>query len=210
MTAADGRASLIDHPADHPIDPRGHDVREGRVASAGRGAPPKLDPAAFRKAGPGAFISSWKNVAWLLVALAALSYGWRVTQVDFVGLVVNLPKAERIATGLLRPDVLAQETEQTSVATGLQVGAAGSERSTAAVGSGTLNVTPGAVQPGGQLTVAVAGVQPDSDVSFFLVNPAGTAQPIRRNEKADQSGNASVTFALPAARRRWPRSAPER
>ena len=162
------------------------------------GGIPKPDPAAFRKAGPGAFITSWKNLLAIIVAVAALSYGWRVTQVDFVNLIVNLPKAERIVTGLLKPDIVAQATEQTSVSTPLQVGTAGGVPSTATVGTGTLSVTPGAVEPGGQLTVAVNGVQPNSEVTFWLVDPAGNARPIRRNEPASAEGNASVTFNLPA------------
>ena len=58
------------------------------------GAPPRTpDPAVFRRAvGPGAFITSWRNFLFIIIGLAALAYGWRVTQVDFVSLVVNLPK----------------------------------------------------------------------------------------------------------------------
>jgi len=168
------------------------------MTTAGRTGLPKTDPIAFRKAGPGAFISSWKNLFWVLVAVVALTYGWRVTQVDFVNLVVNLPRAERIVSGLLRPDILAQATEQTTVTTPLPIGAAaGAEPSSAAVGSGRLVVTPGAVTPAAPLTVAVNGVEPDSEVTFWLVDPSNNARPIRRNERTDTQGNASVTFTLP-------------
>ena len=44
-------------------------------------APPRLpDPSLYRRAGPGAFITSWRNFLFLIIGLAALAYGWRVTR----------------------------------------------------------------------------------------------------------------------------------
>ena len=80
------------------------------------------DAAQSRPAGPGAGIRSWKNFIWILVAVAALAYGWKVTQVDFVSLVVNLPKAERIFTGLIQPDVVAPVNETASASAPLCTG----------------------------------------------------------------------------------------
>ena len=160
-----------------------------RTAGASQGAP---DPAAFRRAvGPGAFITSWRNFLFIIVGLAALAYGWRVTQVDFVSLVVNLPKSERIFTGLLQPDVVARVTETSSVQAPLQVGgvAAGQPSTSGIPGGGTLTVSPSPVQPGAQLTITVNGARVDSDLNLLLVDNLGTARPIRRNEKTDAGGN---------------------
>jgi phosphonate transport system permease protein len=158
-----------------------------------------MDSLAYRKAGPGAFITSWRNFLWILVMVAALSYGWKVTQVDFVGLIVNLPKAERIFTGLLQPDVVARVTESMSASAPLVVGAAGGQPATASVGGGTLTVSPGSITPGQQLTIALSGVRPDSDLTLLLVDNTGTPRPIRRNEKTDASGSYSLTFPVPAS-----------
>jgi phosphonate transport system permease protein len=164
-------------------------------------APPRApDPAALRRAvGPGAFITSWRNFLFIIVGLAALAYGWRVTQVDFVSLVVNLPKAERIFTGLLHPDVVTRVTETSTVQAPLQVGGVGAgQPSTSEIpGGGTLTVSPSPVQPGGSLTITVSGARPESDLNLLLVDGTGVQRPIRRNEKTDAGGNYTLTFTLP-------------
>src|SRR5215212_4580641 len=121
-----------------------------------------VGPAGYRKVGPAAFLTSWRNVLFIIIGLAALAYGWRVTQVDFVSLVVNLPKSERIFTGLLQPDVMTRVVEATSIQAPLQVGGvAAGQPSTASPPGGMLTVSPSPVQPGAQLTIAVSGAQPD-------------------------------------------------
>src|SRR5436190_13757561 len=102
------------------------------------GMPPDL----YRRAGPGAFITSWKNFLAIIIVLAALAYGWKVTQVDFVALVVNLPKSERIFTGLLQPDVVTRVNETSSPQVALQVGGveAGQPSTAEIPGGGTLTV----------------------------------------------------------------------
>jgi phosphonate transport system permease protein len=165
------------------------------------GASPRApDPATLRRAvGPGAFITSWRNFLFIIIGLAALAYGWRVTQVDFVSLVVNLPKSERIFTGLMQPDVVARVTETSTVQAPLQVGgvAAGQPSTSDIPGGGTLMVSPSPVQPGAQLSIAVSGARANSDLTLLLVDTQGTARPIRRNEKTDAGGNYALTFALP-------------
>lgn len=159
------------------------------------------DPAAFRKAGPGAFITSWKNFLAIIIMLAALAYGWKVTQVDFVSLVVNLPKSERIFTGLMQPDVIARIYEMGSVQAPLQVGGldAVGQSKTDIPGGGSLTVSPSPVQPGQQLTVTVTGAAANSDLNLLLVDSVGTARPIRRGEKTDASGNYTLTFPVTPA-----------
>jgi len=157
------------------------------------------EPITIRRAGPGAFITSWRNFIFIIIALAALAYGWRVTQVDFVSLVVNLPKSQRIFTGLLQPDVVTQVTEVASGQAPLQVGgvAAGQPSTAPLPGGGTLTVSPSPVQPGKDLTIGVTGARPNSDLTLNLVDAQGTARPIRRGEKTDEAGGYSLTFALP-------------
>jgi phosphonate transport system permease protein len=170
-------------------------------------APPRLpDPSLYRRAGPGAFITSWRNFLFLIIALAALAYGWRVTQVDFVSLVVNLPKSERIFTSLLQPDIWVLTLADAP----LQVGTASDQPSTARVGDWTLTVTPGGVTAGQQVTIALSGVRPDTQLNLYLVDSRGTTTPIRINRPTDQSegrepvksdaaGNYSLTFSMPAS-----------
>lgn len=171
------------------------------VTQAAGQASRKPNPVDFRKAGPGAFITSWKNFLFIIIAVAALAYGWKVTQVDFVALVVNLPKSERIFIGLMQPDVIARVYETGAFQAPLQVGgveAAGQSR-TEIAGGGALVVSPSPVQPGQQLTITVTGAAANSDLNLLLVDSVGTARPIRRNEKTDASGGYTLSFALPPA-----------
>jgi phosphonate transport system permease protein len=112
-----------------------------------------------------------------------------------VSLVVNLPKSQRIFAGLLQPDIFAPTTADAP----LEVGEAGTQPSTASVAGGTLTVTPGAIEPGQQLTIALSGLRPNTDLSLFLVDSGGGSRPIRRNEKTDASGSYTLTFAMPAS-----------
>lgn len=165
-------------------------------------AAPTVQPGAVpprRAAGPGAFLTSWKNFLGLLILVAALAYGWKVTQVDFVSLVVNLPKAERIFTGLIQPDVVARVNSTESASAPLQVGAADTTPSTAPAAGGTLTVSPGAVEVGQPLTISLSGTRPDGDLTLSLVDAQGNARPIRRGEKLDASGNYSLTFPIPGS-----------
>jgi len=159
----------------------------------------RMDAAQSRSADPGAGIRSWKNFIWILVAVAALAYGWKVTQVDFVSLVVNLPKAERIFTGLVQPDVVAPVNETASASAPLQVGTSGGAPTTASVAGGVLTVSPGSLRTGEQLTISLAGTRPNSDLSIQLVDAQGNARPIRRGEKTDAGGNYTLTFPVPAS-----------
>src|SRR6476619_7430100 len=87
---------------------------ETASANAAPADQPPSSPIQPRVVGPGAFRTSWKNFLGILLVVAALGYGWKVTQVDFVSLVVNMPKAERIFTGLVQPDVVAPVNETAS------------------------------------------------------------------------------------------------
>src|SRR5215207_7975349 len=142
------------------------DVAQTSSQTAAHGMPPDL----YRRAGPGAFITSWRNVVYIIITLAALAYGWRVTQVDFVSLVVNLPKSERIFTGLMQPDVVTRVNETSSPQAPLQVGGttAGQPSTTEIPGGGTLTVSPSPVQPGESLTISVSGARPNSDLTLLL------------------------------------------
>lgn len=169
------------------------------VQTSGQAASREIPSDLYRRAGPGAFLTSWRNFLFILIAVAALAYGWRVTQVDFVSLVVNLPKSERIFTGLMQPDVVTRVTETSAPQAPLQVGGVGAgQPSTAEIpGGGTLTVSPSPIQPGMPLTIAVSGARPDSDLNLLLVDATAAARPIRRNEKTDASGNYTLTFTLP-------------
>jgi phosphonate transport system permease protein len=155
------------------------------------------DPAAFRKAGPGALISSWRTILVLVVALAAYAYGWRITEINFPALIFNLPRAERIVVGLLQPDIVAQQTESVSAEVPLRVGDVPAASGTASVAGGTLSVTPIAIRPGDELTIALDGARPNSDLRLSLVDASGNARPIRTGERTDAGGDFSLTFTMP-------------
>jgi phosphonate transport system permease protein len=176
-------------------------MAQSDVARPAGASASQMPASAYRRAGPGAFITSWRNFRAIIIVRAALAYGWRVTQVDFVSLVVNLPKSERIFTGLLQPDVVSRVTETSSVQSPLQVGGveAGQPSTSEIPGGGTLVVSPSPIQPGQQLTIDVTGARANSDLTLLLVDDTGASRPIRRNEKTDAGGNYTLTFALPAS-----------
>jgi len=162
----------------------------------------KPDPAAFRKAGPGAIVASWRSLLFLAIAIAAYAYGWQITQIDFPALVLNLPKAQRIVVGLLQPDVIAEETESISASAPLRIGDAASVAtgaSSSSIGAGTLTVTPGAIRAGDEVTLTLSGVRPDSDLRLSLVDTTtGNSRPIR-NDKTGSSGSFNLTFSMPSS-----------
>jgi phosphonate transport system permease protein len=174
-------------------------MAQSDVARPSSASASQTPDSAYRRAGPGAFITSWRNFLFIIIGLAALGYGWRVTQVDFVALVVNLPKSERIFTGLMQPDVVSRVTETSTVQSLLQVGGveAGQPSTASVPGGGTLAVSPSPIQPGQPLTIDVTGARPNSDLTLLLVDGTNNARPIRRNEKTDAGGNYTLTFALP-------------
>ena len=160
----------------------------------------KPDPAAFRKAGPAAFVASWRSLLFLAVAVVVYAYGWRITEIDFGSLIVNLPKAERIVVGLLQPDVIVQETATVSAAAPLRIGGPASGPATAPIGDGTLTVTPGTIQPGEEVTISLSGVRPGSELRLLLVESGtGNARPIRSGERTDAGGAFALTFAMPSS-----------
>ncbi|MFN8524473.1 MAG: phosphonate ABC transporter, permease protein PhnE [Chloroflexota bacterium] len=157
-------------------------------------------PIQFRKVGPIAAISSWRTIVVLIVAAAAYAYGWKITEINFPALVLGLPKAERIFSGLLKPDVFEQATELVRADSPLKIGAAGGAPVVSNItGGGTLTVTPGSIRPGDEVTVAVAGARAGADLTLLLVDATGDTRPIRRSEKLDGSGAFSLTFAMPAS-----------
>ncbi len=153
--------------------------------------------ATYRRAGPTGFLASWRTILFLLVALAAYAYGWRITQIDFPTLLFNLPKAERIVVGLLQPDVIAQDTESAFGEVPLRIGDGPAMPTTAPLAGGTLTVTPGAIRPGEPLTIVITGARPNSDLRLSLVDASGDARPIRTGEKTDDSGSFPLTFSMP-------------
>jgi phosphonate transport system permease protein len=153
----------------------------------------------YRKVGLTAILGSWRMMLASVLAVAALAYGWRITEINFPSLVLNLPKAERIFVGLLQPDIIAPVTDTTAAETPFAIGAANPTPSTVPIGGGRLTVTPGGIQPGGEVTVALNGVRPGASVLLSLVDSSGNARPIRRDEKTDPTGNFSLTFNMPPA-----------
>ncbi len=58
-------------------------------------------------------------------------------------------------------------------------------------------MTPGAIRPGEQVTIAISGARPISDLRLSLVDASGDARPIRTGEKTDSDGSFSLTFSMP-------------
>lgn len=75
---------------------------------AGRVASPALPPIELRKPTP--FWASWRFLLGAIVVAAAYVYGWQLTDIRFVELVTNFPKAQHIVAQLIQPDILKPAT----------------------------------------------------------------------------------------------------
>jgi phosphonate transport system permease protein len=135
--------------------------------------------------------------AVLLVVVLALIYaiGWRITNIDFLTLVLGLPKAERIVAGLLQPDVVAETTQSIASETPIRVGP-GSVQVAPPSDGAQVTVSPNPVVPGQELTIAGSGFRPSTSGRLVLVDSLNRPRPIQQIE-TDANGSFGMSFVLP-------------
>ena len=135
--------------------------------------------------------------AVVLVVVLALIYaiGWRITNIDFLTLVLGLPKAERIIAGLLQPDVAAETTQSISRDTPLRIGQGSAIVASPPEGA-QVTVSPNPVVPGQELTIQGAGFRPSTSGRLFLVDSLDRPRPIQQIA-TDGSGAFAISFVLP-------------
>lgn len=146
------------------------------------------------------FRFSARSILLILVLLLVYAIGWRITNIDFVTLLVGLPKSERIVTGLMQPDVIAERTQSIVHNAPLRIGDGSVIISSPPADGTTLLVTPNPVIPGQELTIAGQGYRPETNGRLYLVDSLDRARPIQ-SISTDAAGAFSMSFVLPELQR---------
>ncbi|MFN0071773.1 MAG: phosphonate ABC transporter, permease protein PhnE [Chloroflexota bacterium] len=146
------------------------------------------------------FHLSVRTFAILIVLAIVYSIGWRITNIDVITLLTGIPKAERIVTGLLQPDIVAESTQSITRDTSLRIGEGSVIIASASDGGGRLMVSPNPVVPGQELTISGTEFRPSTNGRLFLVDTLDRARPIQ-SVSTDGSGAFSMSFVLPEVQR---------
>jgi phosphonate transport system permease protein len=134
----------------------------------------------------------------LLVAVAVLTLGWRVTDIN-VGKLANAQNAGPILRALVLPDVVARDVTQLELRLPFVVGAVSSPAATATSNTGQrLTVMPGAAQPGDSVELAGSGFEPEAEAQLRLDFGTGRSVLLSRIP-ADQRGNFDVEITWPSS-----------
>jgi phosphonate transport system permease protein len=130
------------------------------------------------------------------VVLALIyAIGWRITNIDFLTLVLGLPKAERIVAGLLQPDVAAETTQSITRETPLRIGQGSVVVAPPADGP-QVTISPNPVVPGQELTITGSGFRASTNGRLFLVDSLDRPRPIQQIT-TDGGGAFAMSFVLP-------------
>lgn len=158
----------------------------------------RAEPKTFQKAPVVA--ASWRTMAFTILALVALAYGWKVTRIDLYQLAAGLPNMRHIAVGLLQPDLATQATEISSLALPVQIGPG--QDGVATSPDGRLQLAPATVQPGEDFTISGSDLQPNTPARLYLVDETGYARLIYGRDdalKTGPDGTFRLTFELPGS-----------
>lgn len=142
------------------------------------------------------FGGSLRTIVILLALLAAYVYGWQVTKIDFYQLAVGLPNMRHIVEGLVQPDLFIRGAEIARLETPLRVGAGSQAASVATGPSGSsLIVTPGAIEPGEQITFEGTGFPANVEGRLLLALPDRTRR--ITDIQTDSQGRFRDSFVWP-------------
>ena len=109
------------------------------------------------------FRPSARAVLVVVVLILVYSIGWRVTNIDFLTLVTGVPKAERIVSGLMQPDVAAETTQSITRDTPLRIGEGSVVGDAAPPDGAQVRLPPNPIVPGQELTISGSGFRPSTN-----------------------------------------------
>ncbi|OGO47413.1 MAG: phosphonate ABC transporter, permease protein PhnE [Chloroflexi bacterium RBG_16_64_43] len=143
----------------------------------------------------------WRATKWivLLVLLAAAySLSWRVTQPDFLKLIVAAPKAKQIIGDFLHPDIIEREAEISLIEIPFPI-PCGSTEVEAAPAPVRLRVEPACAEPRGIFRVSGSDLGPGSTVVMRWLLPSGGTLPIEQYPVDEEGAFSAEIQARPIA-----------
>ena len=143
---------------------------------------------------------SWRFLLGALIIVLAYTYGWRLTGIDMVTLVRNLPKAEHIVAQLFQPDVFERDVTVVSdrislVIPGESVNAEPPVRSPKP--GPQLNLSNRVVKQGDTVELSGSGWPTNATATLFW--DTGQNQTALSQFQTDSQGSFSVPVVIPNA-----------
>jgi phosphonate transport system permease protein len=144
-----------------------------------------------------------------VVVLAVYAYAWRATKIDLYQLAMGLPNMQHIVAGLVQPDLIVREFQLVPVEAPLRVGPgpkipSQSPHDKPVLGPGGtsipapyLEVVPGSVEPGEQITFEGSGLPPNAEGKLLLAHATTRARLIT-TIRTDADGHFAESFVWPA------------
>jgi len=142
------------------------------------------------------FRPSARAVLAAVLLVLIYSIGWRVTNIDFLALVTGIPKAERIVSGLMQPDVAAETTQSITRDTPLRIGEGSVVGDAVPPDGAQVQTSPNPIVPGQELTISGSGFRPSTNGRLFLVDSLDRPRPIQQIT-TDANGAFATSFVLP-------------
>jgi phosphonate transport system permease protein len=134
----------------------------------------------------------------LVVLGAAFSLSWRVTQPNFLKLIVAAPKAKQIISDFLHPDIIEREAEISLIEIPFPI-PCGSAAVEAPPPPADLQVEPGCAEPRGTFRVSGSNLGPGSTVVMRWLLPSGGTLPIEQYPVDSQGAFSAEIQARPIA-----------
>ncbi len=110
---------------------------------------------------------------FLLLALAAYVYGYRVTEINPVKLLTSLPKSQKILSDLIHPDVFTHETRDAIFDVAFPVPCGSVAPAPPSSSGPQITTSVQCASPGDKITLQGQGLEPNSDVKIQWLLPTG-------------------------------------
>ncbi len=150
------------------------------------------------------FIARTRFLVIALLVILVYSYGWQVTKIDLGELVRDFHLVKPLVSELLRPDLITQDVESTTVEAPFQLAGSFAPEPPKPSSSNTdvpqiiLSMPKGAI--GDSLTVEGMNLPPEKPGRLFWVNSIEQEFPLG-NFSTDKNGNFSMKIAVPESAR---------
>jgi phosphonate transport system permease protein len=120
---------------------------------------------------------------WILfgvVIFAAYALSWKVTQPDFVKLIVASPKAKQILPQLLTPDIIARESITSTISLAFPIPCGSAEPDIPVTDGPNISTTPKCANLNAMFMLRGANLAPDAEVRIYWRLPDGKSMTAKR------------------------------
>jgi phosphonate transport system permease protein len=129
-------------------------------------------------------------IIMLVVIFAAYALSIKVTQPDFVKLIVASPKAKQILPQLMSPDLVSQEQITSTISLAFPIPCGSAEPSAPATSGAIVSAQPACANPSAMFMLRGENLSPSAEVRIFWRLPDGKSLTVKRI-----TTNASGVFA---------------